>query len=181
MKILATVDRVRGQISQRFNSLSSLMATFSVLFPSKLLTASDDELFTAAQLLREQYDTDISSDFAAQLLSFRSSFQSNISPTSTIFDVAHLILVDYYALSSTYSDVCSAFMLLLTLPVTVATRERSFSKLKLIKNYQRSTMSQERLSDLAVLSIENDRAKKLDITKIVDIFARQKARKRNFF
>jgi hAT family C-terminal dimerisation region len=54
-------------------------------------------------------------------------------------------------------------LLLLTLPVTSATCERSFSKLKLIKNYLRSTMSAERLSDLAMLSIEYECAKKLDI------------------
>ena len=61
-------------------------------------------------------------------------------------------------------------MLLLTLPVTVATCERSFSKLKLIKNFLRSTyvMSQERLSDTAVLPIENHRGKLLDTSVIVD-------------
>jgi hAT family C-terminal dimerisation region len=63
--------------------------------------------------------------------------------------------------------VTSGYMLLLTLPVTVATCEQSFSKLKLIKNYLRSTMSAERLSDLAMLSIENERAKKLEISKLV--------------
>ena len=73
-------------------------------------------------------------------------------------------------------------MLFLTLPVTVtvATYERSFSKLKLVKNYLRSTMSEERLSDLAMLSIENERARKLETAKLVDIFAQEKARKRTF-
>src|SRR5687768_12834895 len=56
------------------------------------------------------------------------------------------------------------------LPVTVATCERSFSELKLIKNYIGSTISEERLSDLAMLSIENKHARKLDTSKLVDIF-----------
>ncbi|GFW47670.1 hypothetical protein TNCV_2828621 [Trichonephila clavipes] len=43
---------------------------------------------------------------------------------------------------------------MLTVPVSTASVERSFSKLKLIKTYLRSTMSQERLSALSVLSIE---------------------------
>jgi len=43
-------------------------------------------------------------------------------------EVAHLLLIDYHALSSTFSDVSTAYMLLLTLPVTVTTCERSFSK-----------------------------------------------------
>jgi hypothetical protein len=177
---LATVDRTCGQITQRFRSLSSLAATFSVLLPSTLLDASDDELYAAAELLAKQYDSDISLDFPAQILSFRSSFRSMLSTKSTIFKVAHLLLIDYYELSSTFSYVCTAYMLLLTLPVTVATCERSFSKLKLIKNYLRSTMSEERLSDLAMLSIENERARKLDSSKVVDIFAQEKARKRTF-
>lgn len=38
-------------------------------------------------------------------------------------------------------------------------------------------MGQDRLSGLAMLSIENDRAKKLDIGRIVDDFAERKARR----
>ncbi|GFX33083.1 hypothetical protein TNCV_5042511 [Trichonephila clavipes] len=43
---------------------------------------------------------------------------------------------------------------MLRVPVSTASAEKSFSKLKLIKTYLRSTMSQERLSALSVLSIE---------------------------
>ena len=45
-------------------------------------------------------------------------------------------------------------MMYMTVPVTVATAERSFSKLKLIKTSLRSSMSQERLRSLALLLIE---------------------------
>ena len=72
------------------------------------------------------------------------------------------------------------FLLFLTLPVTVATAERSFSKLKLIKTYLRNTMQDGRLSGLAVLSIENAEARKLDVSKIIDDFASRKARRRKF-
>ena len=123
------------------------------------------------------YDTDISLAFPTQLLSFRSCFRLKLSMKSTIFEIAQLLLIDYYALSSTFSDICTAYILLLTLPVTAATCERSFSKLKFIKSYLRSIMSEEWLSDLAMLSIENERTKKLDISKVVDIFAQEKARK----
>ena len=46
------------------------------------------------------------------------------------------------------------------------------------KNYRRSTMSEERLSDLALLSVENKHNRKLDISNLVDIFKQEKARKR---
>ena len=83
------------------------------------------------------------------------------------------------------------FLLFLALPVTVATAERSFSKLKLIKTYLRNIMQDDRLSGLAVLSIENAEAfsidktarhlsRKLDVSKIIDDFASRKARRRKF-
>jgi len=61
----------------------------------------------------------------------------------------------------------------------VATAERSFSKLRLIKTYLRNIMQDDRLSGLAVLSIENAVARKLDVSKIDD-FASRKARRRKF-
>ena len=67
-----------------------------------------------------------------------------------------------------------------TLPVTVATAERSFSKLKLIKTYLRNIMQDDRLSGLAVLSTENAEARKLDVSKIIDDFTSRKARRRKF-
>jgi hypothetical protein len=68
----------------------------------------------------------------------------------------------------------------LTIPVAVASAKISFSKLKLIKSYIRSTMSQERLNGLALLSIENEMLKKLEYKNLVSNFASQKARRMNF-
>ena len=47
-------------------------------------------------------------------------------------------------------------ILFLTIPVTVATAERSFSKLKIIKSYLWSSLSQERLEGHAMLAIEKN-------------------------
>jgi len=59
----------------------------------------------------------------------------------------------------------------------VASCERSFSKLKLIKTDLRSTMCQERLSNLAILSVEKDAFDSINFDTIIDQFAEKKARK----
>ncbi|XP_015270496.1 PREDICTED: uncharacterized protein LOC107113656 [Gekko japonicus] len=74
-------------------------------------------------------------------------------------------------------NVCIALRILLTLPVSVASGERSFSKLKLIKTHIRSTMLQERLLDLATISVEHAEASVLDLKELVTKFAKEKARK----
>ena len=94
--------------------------------------------------------------------------------------MASFLIVENASLATTYPDVCTAYMMYMTVPLTVATAERSFSKLKLIKNFLRSFMSQERLSGLALLSIENERAKNLDFRKVIQQFASAKARRKNF-
>ena len=72
--------------------------------------------------------------------------------------------------------------LFLMIPITVASAERSFSKLKLIKTYLRSTMGQSRLADLAILSIENAEAKIMDFSSLIKQFASVNAvRERKFW
>ena len=57
-----------------------------------------------------------------------------------------------------------------TIPVTSVQSERSFSCLKLIKTHLRTTMLDDRLSDVAVLSMHSARARSLDLDKVVDKF-----------
>jgi len=52
---------------------------------------------------------------------------------------------------------------MLTVPVIVALAEQiSFCKLKLLKSYLCSTMTQERLTDLATIALESDMLEKID-------------------
>ena len=62
----------------------------------------------------------------------------------------------------------------------MATAERSFSKLKIIKNYLRNSISQDRLTNISILNIERNRTKELAVSKLIDDFANKKARKHNF-
>ena len=87
-----------------------------------------------------------------------------------------------YITKSSFIDIFPntfvSLRILLTLPISVASGERSFSKLKLIKTYLRSTLSQERLCGLSTLATESDTLKSIDTDSILKDFAKLKARKR---
>ena len=63
--------------------------------------------------------------------------------------------------------------ILATIPATSCSAERSFSALRRIKTFLRSTMGQDRLSSIAVINIERKYANKTmhnDMQRIIDIF-----------
>ncbi|KAB5565298.1 hypothetical protein PHYPO_G00239520 [Pangasianodon hypophthalmus] len=59
----------------------------------------------------------------------------------------------------------------LHIPVSTAACEHTFSTLKLVKSYLRSTMNDDGLSHLGVLSVESRRAKSLNLDEFVNFFA----------
>ena len=89
-------------------------------------------------------------------------------------------VLNYIKRLESFPNACIAFRILLIISVTVSSVERSFSKLKLIKSYLRSTMSQERLSGLSILSIEKEMLVELECKNLISNFATQKSRKINF-
>ena len=67
-----------------------------------------------------------------------------------------------------------ALHLLLSIGCSIASCECSFSKLKLTKTHMRSILSQERLSGLAILSIERKIFNNINIEEIVEEFTIRK-------
>ena len=78
-----------------------------------------------------------------------------------------------------YPNIYVLYQLYGLIPVSIASAERSFSLLKLIKIDLRNRTSDERLSDLTVLSIHKSITQQLNIEDIIDEFAKSK-RKLNF-
>ena len=81
-------------------------------------------------------------------------------------------------LKTVYPNVEIILKIFVCTPATNCSAERSFSCLKRIKNYQRSTMSQQRLNALATLCIENKTTTEMDYKDIIKAFAEQKSRRK---
>jgi len=66
----------------------------------------------------------------------------------------------------------------LTIPVSSASCERSFSVMRRIKTWLRNSMSNDRFSNLSLLHIERDLANNITSEEVLNIFA-QKSRRLN--
>ena len=74
-----------------------------------------------------------------------------------------------------YPNIYTILKILLTMPVTSATAERSFSALKRIKSTLRTTMTDERLSSLPLLHVHRDID--VEVDNVIDTFKEYKDRK----
>ena len=92
-------------------------------------------------------------------------------------DVLDLIL----SMKAAFPDLALFGQLVLTMPVSSANAERSFSTLKRVKTYLRSTMAEQRLNNLCIMSIERELSSSLleDINPVLDKFAHMKNRRAN--
>ena len=97
----------------------------------------------------------------------------------TVSSLNLLNLIYQKGLQNIFPQTCIALRILITIPVSVAEGERTFSKLSIVKNHLRSTMGQERLSHLILMSCEHDLAKGLNYD-IIDSFASLRARRIHF-
>ena len=70
-----------------------------------------------------------------------------------------------------FMDVYKLLCISIALPVSSASCERSFSRLKLIKSPLRSRSTTERTSDIACISINTHRARRLNVESLIDAFA----------
>jgi len=146
-QVLTRVDKVQGpprskgppsatcknlfQLQSRFEGLHLVSGSFSFLYPKSLLQLSDADLNSAAQKFQETYSADIDSGFVAEVRSFRREFWGEIETSKTVLDLLKLIISS--KIMSSVPELATVCELFAKIPVTVASAERSFSKLKLMK------------------------------------------------
>ncbi|XP_068210308.1 zinc finger MYM-type protein 1-like [Palaemon carinicauda] len=177
----AVLDVAINSVLERFQQLQQMKSVFRFLYDVKSFngitnTQLMEHCTKLETALRDGESKDIdASDLCHELQAVAHRLQPD---TVTPLDVLKFICEQ--GLVHSVPNIFVALRILLTLPVTVASGERSFSKLKLIKTYLRSTVTEERLLGLAMVSIENEIALKVDLKNLVADFAKKKPRKAHF-
>ena len=158
------------QIEQRFSQeTQALLVSFSYLQPEKLLErGKEQEAESNLQKLAQFYDLNASA-LKTEYSLFKESRRDCLEKCKTILGV--LQTLHQTGLHRVYGELYQLYRLFVTLPVTTASCERSFSKLTIVKSKLRSTTGQERLENLIILFVENDITESLNYEFVIDNFA----------
>ena len=181
VRVLSSVfDRLQHEITIRFTRLQDLNMKFGFLLDVENLVKCEelDALRQNCQDLGNFYDTDIDGR----------ELYNEIVDCKMLLDTRHDVLpqspLQLLSFIVTYGEdvfpnLRISLQILLTIAVSIASCERSFSKLKITLSYLRASMGQDRLSNLALLSIERETLNAINFDKVTDQFASVRARKIN--
>ena len=179
------IDTIIEEIGNRSMRLQCLDQKFGFLLRTNVLLFGElDEgmLSDKCNNFAKEYDRDIESGKALKqdIDDCRMLFDSRKKKNPDLYipttpEILMKEIIKYG--SDMFPNLRTSIHILLTIPVSIAGCERSFSKLKLIKSFLRSIMSQDRLSNLAILSIERHKFNLVDFDDVIKDFAKKKARK----
>ena len=126
-----------------------------------------------ASIFHEDLDDSLA-DELTQFAAFIASFKQDEGIRKVQF--MYKLIIEK-GLMCSFPNVEIVLRLYLVLMVTNCSAERSFSKLKLVKNRLRTTMTQNRLNNLAIMSIESDVLRGIQFDNLIEDFACIKTRK----
>ena len=104
---------------------------------------------------------------------------TQITKVTTVRTICDAILPGQF--QSLLSEVDKLVRLYLTIPVTTATAERSFSALRRVKIYLRSTMTQEWLNHVLLLHSQTQRTDDIDLPMVAWEFIQPNERRSMHF
>ena len=147
-------NRLKTELSERSGRIRRFADKFSFLVKLDSIDVEKMEhLKTLCQNFANHFETDVNSSFLYEeivdcLTLFRSG--NRAFPKNAKDFLASLVELGW----DVFPTLCIAYRLLLTIGYSIASCEQSFSKLKQIQTYLRSSMSNQRLSSLLLISIE---------------------------
>jgi len=176
---LPVVDQAISSLTTRFEQYQSYQQNFGFLFTSETLQSLDDtSLKSSCDNLGAVLTKDGKSDVDANELYVELKFLQDFIPKENMGPVE---ILKFLKRHDCFPNASIAYRVLLTIPVTVASAERSFSKLKLLKSYLRSTMTQQRLNDLATIALESGLLEKIDYEHIIEDFISRNTKRMKYF
>ena len=163
-------DRFEQKGQQMYSNLQDLL----------MLAARNEDYDDKLKAILDFYKEDFNED----------SLKSQLKTFSTIYPRKEgLVMTDiiqYFKglgprVKDLLSEVCKVMELILVLPAANAESERCFSKMKLIKTYLRSTMSQKRLNHFMIFAVYPELVDELNLKEIGEEFVAKRSGRESVF
>lgn len=147
------LDHFINQLEDRFIKHKNIMTTIQNILPCKVASLQENVLNDSIETILQCWDT-ISNEpihiVKKEALLWKEKWVGRKERPFTFID--SLNLCD----ESIFPNIFKMLQIFATIPVSVASVERSFSTLKRIKTYLRNAMGESRLNGLALLSIHRE-------------------------
>ena len=172
-------------IRDRFSSHKAILADFALLDPERFQDINSSNSFPQDAFARN-YGFD-EGKLKAEYISFieiypklrkpkddRPFSDTSPGPSDDVNRenfIAVLKVLSTFNLQSAFPELYTVYKILVTLSIGSTKCERTFSKLKIVKNNLRSTMGQKRLNSLMLINVERDLTKVLDYEQVINSFA----------
>jgi len=174
---IPVIDQFIASLDQRLHAYKLMSGRFGCF--GRLTKLSSEELSRAAKKLLDVYPNDMETSFPEELIQFTAfaNIYADEEPNGISTKLFLYKLIHDKHVLDIFPNVEVALRMYLVLMVSNCNAERSFSKLNLIENRLRTNMTQERLVNLTVMSIETDILCSLDFDDVIREFSIRKSRK----
>ena len=181
---LVIIDTLIIELNRRMLAYSNVAKQFSVF--RECLSDDGNNIRSAAERLVAAYDNDLETDIYDEFIQFHKLLKTDLGKpvverephqSAESVELRMYKLITSANLQTVFPNIEVGLRIYLCLMVTNCSGERSFSKLKRIKNELRSTMHQERLNRLTLMSLEHEVLREIELRELIDKFAKVKSRK----
>jgi hypothetical protein len=143
---------------------------------NNILERDKTQLLNGARTLQKYYKEDLEEFLCDEIIHFKAYIKSNEIKIPFLGDMYRVLLGNNIQEISPNLEIALRMFLSTLQPIVWPGALSHFSKD--LKNYLRSSMSQDRVKSLAVLHMNSDITKQLDYEDVIDDLATKKARRK---
>lgn len=178
------LDALLADLNARFETQSVNYIYLFNLLPHRALVLNKEEIDHTASMIFEKYGSIVNirnsilkTEIQAEIEMWKTKWVQHQQagkelPKNRVLETLAVCDEDLFP------HVNRSLRILGSLPVSVASAERSFSTLRRLKTWLRTRMSNERLTGLALMNVHRDI--NIEIDEIIDLFANSGSRKLDF-
>lgn len=167
---IVVIDNILSALAKRMEAYHQVTGVFGIFRKLKSLTA--EEILKRTPYNVSAYQDDLEESRGDELVYFAEILKTDVAAATDnkkheALELQYYRLIMDNTLESCFPNVEMLLRIYLSLMITNWSGERSFSKLKHIKNKLRNTIEQDRLNNITLMNTECDLLRETDSSSII--------------